>query len=61
MKSETIKYYTVDETCTMLSISRTTLYDLMRTGELRYITIGSVRRIAHAELVRFEGMRRLAA
>lgn len=36
---------TVDETAHKLSVGRNAVYGLMRRGELRYITVGRVRRV----------------
>jgi excisionase family DNA binding protein len=36
---------TVEEAAHKLSVGRTTVYELMRRGELRYITVGRVRRV----------------
>ncbi|WP_213500898.1 helix-turn-helix domain-containing protein [Novosphingobium decolorationis] len=51
---EKIQYYTVNQTCSILRVGRTKLYELMNTGELRFIIIGSVRRISHSALLRFQ-------
>lgn len=58
---EMIKYYTVNQVCSMLSIGRTKLYELMNAGDLQSITIGSARRIPHSELLRFHEVQPLAA
>lgn len=50
---ENIKNYTINEARSMLSIGRTKMYDLMNSGELRFIVIGTVRRIPHVEIARF--------
>lgn len=36
---------TVEETAHKLSVGRSAVYGLMRRGELRYITVGRVRRV----------------
>lgn len=36
---------TVEEAAHKLSVGRTTVYELMRRGELRYIFVGRVRRV----------------
>jgi excisionase family DNA binding protein len=36
---------TVDEVAHKLSVGKTAIYRLMRRGELRYITVGRVRRV----------------
>lgn len=48
-----IRYYSINEVRAMLSIGRTKLYELMDTGDLKFINIGHVRRISHEELTRF--------
>lgn len=58
---DTIRYYTINQVCAMLSIGRTKSYELMNTGALQYITIGSVRRVSHADLLRFQEARPIAA
>lgn len=44
------KLYTVDETAAALSVSRTRIYRLMREGQLPYLVIGAVRKIAQHDL-----------
>lgn len=44
--------HTPNSACRALDISRTKLYALMREGVLRYVLIGSDRRIPHSELER---------
>lgn len=61
MKLQEIQNYTVTEARNRLSIGKTKFYELMKSGELRYLTIGSVRRIPHAELARFQEARLHAA
>ncbi|MEE4454759.1 helix-turn-helix domain-containing protein [Novosphingobium resinovorum] len=58
---ENVKNYTINEARSMLSIGRTKMYDLMNSGELRFIVIGSVRRIPHMEIARFMDAQLLAA
>lgn len=58
---ENVKNYTINETCAMLSIGRTKMYELLNSGELRFINIGSVRRIPHVEIARFMDAQLLAA
>ena len=50
---------TVEETAHKLSVGRGAVYGLMRRGELRYITVGRVRRVpvdAVSEFVAQAGM-----
>lgn len=42
-----------EEVADELRMSRATVYEMMRTGELASITIGRSRRVARAELVRY--------
>ncbi|PWU53380.1 transcriptional regulator [Micromonospora globispora] len=45
--------YTAREAATLLSVSRTKVYELLASGQLRSIRIGRSRRIAADELRRF--------
>ena len=45
--------WSVDETAELLGISRRSLYELLRSGELRSVKIGSRRLIRNADLERF--------
>ena len=47
------KLYTINQCCELLSIGRTKMYDMMNSDEIRYVTIGTARRIPHSELIRF--------
>jgi excisionase family DNA binding protein len=47
--------YTVDEACSVLRISRATVYTLMKNQQLRYFQIGSRRRIPASEISRLVG------
>src|SRR3954468_2143645 len=44
---------TPEEAATLLRVGRTTVYALMKAGELRPVHIGRSCRISHAELERF--------
>lgn len=44
---------TLKEACDSLRIGRAKLYDLMSTGQLRYVKIGSARRIPMTALTEF--------
>src|SRR3954469_14593908 len=46
---------TPEEAATLLRVGRTTVYALMKAGELRPVHIGRSCRISHAELERFVG------
>src|SRR4051794_25229861 len=46
---------TPEEAAKLLRVGRTTLYALMKAGELRPVHIGRACRISHAELERFVG------
>ncbi len=55
---------TVEETAHKLSVGRSAVYGLMRRGELRYITVGRVRRVpieAISEFVTNAGKARRAS
>ena len=43
------KLYTINQCCELLSIGR----NMMNSDEIRYVTIGTARRIPHSELMRF--------
>jgi excisionase family DNA binding protein len=45
--------YSVRDACQLLSVSRSTLYALMGTGQLLSLSIGSARRITSSELGKF--------
>jgi excisionase family DNA binding protein len=47
------KLLTVREVCDSLRLSRSTVYQLMERGVLRYLTIGRCRRVEMDELHRF--------
>ncbi len=44
---------TIPETATALSLSRTTVYELVRDGKLATVTVGRSRRVRVAALERF--------
>ena len=44
--------YSVDEACRLLSIGRTSLYELAKTGQLKLIKIAGRTLVPHSELVR---------
>jgi excisionase family DNA binding protein len=43
--------YTIEETAEALSVSRDLIYDLMRTGKLRYVQVTSKKRLIPADAV----------
>jgi excisionase family DNA binding protein len=43
--------YTVEDAADMLSVSRDLIYDLMRTGKLRYVQVTSKKRLIPADAV----------
>ena len=45
--------YTVEEAAKFLRLGRTSVYELIRGGELESIKVGSLRRITAAQLERF--------
>jgi excisionase family DNA binding protein len=48
-----VKAYTVEQVAEMLSIGRDKVYYLIRTGQLRSIKIGKLRRITSQHLAEF--------
>ena len=52
---------TVEETAHKLSVGRSAVYGLMRRGELRYITVGRVRRVPVDAVSEFVAQARLRA
>ena len=45
--------HTVEETAELLKVGRTTVYDLLKTGQLSNIMIGRIRRIRHTDLTAY--------
>lgn len=45
--------YTVDEAAEILSIGRSTLYELLTSGKIASVKIGRSRRIRHAAIVAY--------
>tara|TARA_R110002167_G_scaffold350515_1_gene562741 strand:- start:396 stop:626 length:231 start_codon:yes stop_codon:yes gene_type:complete len=56
-KLNVAKLYTINQCCELLSIGRTKMYDMMNANEIRYVTIGTARRVPHSELMRFQESR----
>lgn len=50
--------YTIREAGDIISVSRSTFYNLMRKGDIRTIKVGRRVIIAHSELERFIGHKR---
>lgn len=50
--------YSPDQAAEQLGVGKSLLYELMASGEIQYIRIGRLRRIPHAELVRFVDSKR---
>ena len=46
------QFYTPDEACEVLRLSRASLYKLMNLGRLRYVTVLNRRRIPVPEILR---------
>jgi excisionase family DNA binding protein len=42
----------VKEACNFLGISNTFIYDMMKSGELKYVKLGRARRVPRSELRR---------
>ena len=53
--------YTVEQVAEMLHVGRDKVYYLLRTGQLRSIKIGKLRRITEEQLVAFIASREDAA
>lgn len=51
LKDFELEMYTITQACTMLSISRATIYRLMQSKDLNYIEIGGKRRIRRTDLI----------
>lgn len=51
--AEHFRWFTVNEVCGLLSVSRVTLYKMMKAGELKYSHVRSQRRISSTELKRY--------
>ena len=49
--------YTVEQVAKMLHVGRDKVYELLRTGQLRSIKIGKLRRITEEQLVEFVASR----
>jgi excisionase family DNA binding protein len=47
------KYLTINEACEYLGVTRTTMYEWMNSGKLRYHIVGSRRRIAQKDMAAF--------
>lgn len=45
--------YTVPEICALMNVSRETVYRWLRTGELRSLKVGGLRRITEDQLNEF--------
>jgi excisionase family DNA binding protein len=48
-----LQAYTVEQVAKMLNIGRDKVYELIRTGQLRSIKIGKLRRITEDQLAEF--------
>ena len=49
----TAQLYTINEVSDMLRIGRTKIYEMINSGELQSLKIGTARRICQAELDRY--------
>lgn len=58
---ETLQAYTVEQVAEMLHVGRDKIYYLLRTGQLRSIKIGKLRRITEEQLAAFIASREDAA
>ena len=52
METEGRKLYSPNSAAAALDLSRSKIYDLMKQGHLRFVLIGSDRRIPHTEIER---------
>ena len=53
MKSQELPLlYTVGAACAALSISRTAIYEMMKSGALKFVPMGAERRIPRSEVER---------
>lgn len=50
---EDCKLVTISEAARVLNVSRPTVYQLIRAGKLRAVTLDSVRRVHYASIVKF--------
>lgn len=48
-----LTFYTVDQVCDLLKISRTTFYDFVQKGKLRPVKIGRMTRVSEQALETF--------
>ena len=49
------RLYSPNSAARALDLSRSKIYDLMKSGELRYVQVGADRRIPASEIVRIAG------
>ena len=47
------EFYTVDEVAKMFKVTRTTVYEWMRSGSLAYVQVGGRRRITSSAIKAF--------
>lgn len=47
------RYYTVNEIAEMFKVTRTTVYDWMNTGKLKWVQVGARRRVTQTTLEDF--------
>jgi excisionase family DNA binding protein len=52
-----LQAYTVEQVAKMLNIGRDKVYELLRTGQLRSLKIGKLRRITEEQLAEFVASR----
>ncbi len=52
-----LQAYTVEQVAKMLNIGRDKVYELLRTGQLRSLKIGKLRRITDEQLAEFVASR----
>ena len=47
------EFFTVDEVAELFKVTRTTVYEWMRSGELAYVQVGSRRRVTRSAIDAF--------
>jgi excisionase family DNA binding protein len=47
------EFFTIDEVAQMFKVTRTTVYEWMRSGELAYVQVGARRRVTRSAIDAF--------
>ena len=53
MVTPELRLYSINEVAQLLSVSRRTVYDYLKRGDLVSVRLGADQRIKHGDLVRF--------